>query len=294
MNSGIYFSPASKRAHTPKFSARSIANRVCRIAYRLGPGVSVAIVRSILSKPSKAAFRGLLPGDFERQTLPTDSGDLQMYSLGTGPVVLFAHGWSGNASQFEPLMREISKRGYKTVAFDHYGHGHSGGFDSNYFLFIKAVTNIREFLEKNHEPVAAVIGHSIGGSASLQAFTNTGVPQLLISPAICVHELFRERVLSAGVPNSLFEQVVRAMSADSPIGSAAIDETVLLNNFASKVKLVHSTRDRVIPSSRSLSLLSTHPDLDLDVGAYGGHSSILKTDYIKRLSSQWLSEKLAS
>lgn len=291
MNSDIYFSHGT-RLDTPAISSRKVFNCSCRVASYLFPEQSARLMRVLLSRPSQAARQGQLSSDFERKTLPSESGDLQIYSIGTGPVVLFAHGWSGNAGQFEPLMRQIAEKGYKAVAFDHYRHGLSKGVDSNYFHFITATISVRDYLEKKQEPVTAVIGHSIGGSASLHAFSNCSVPHFLISPVIGVYEMFCERVFSAGIPDSMLDRVVRSMESGSPMSFAALDESQLLQKNTVSVKLVHSTRDRVVDSSRSLGLSRTHPNLDLDVGAYGGHSSILKTEHTKRSVCQWLSEQL--
>lgn len=292
MKSNVYFSHEQQRAGLSSSGLGSVLGIAFKLASWLTPAMTARVARMVLSKPTAAARRGALPSDFELQVLATEDGDLQIYSKGKGPVVLCVHGWSGNASQFEKLMREIASQGYRAVAFDHYRHGRSGGSDSNYLLFIKATRLVQTFLAEQDCPVEAVVGHSIGGMASLHARVAEPVPHILLSPVVGVFERFRECALSSGIPEGIFERAARNIETDIRMSFAATDEVECLRTINTRVKLMHSEKDRIVSASRSLNLLQTHPALDLDIGAYGGHSSILKRTHTKHQVTRWLHEQL--
>ncbi len=289
----VYFSHEARRSKPAACSAAGMLHVVGQVANRVFPDLSVRFARTLLSKPTSSSHRGVVSDDYQRETLVHDSGVLQIYSLGEGPVVLFVHGWSGNACQFDSLMRGVAAKGFKAVSFDQFRHGKSTGVDSNYLLFIKATNLVRGFMEHQGEPVTAVVGHSVGGTASLNAFASCPVPHVLISPLVGVYQQFRESALSIGIPASIIDGVTRSVESDTGLSFASNDETNRLLSFGASVKLMHSSRDRIVPSTRSESLRLMCPELDLDVGRYGGHTSILKKGYTKSEVSNWLALQLS-
>ncbi len=44
---------------------------------------------------------------------------------GTGPTVVFSHGWPLNADAWDPQMLFLGQKGYRVVAHDRRGHGRS-------------------------------------------------------------------------------------------------------------------------------------------------------------------------
>ncbi|MDY0907978.1 alpha/beta fold hydrolase [Microbacterium sp. CFBP9034] len=88
------------------------------------------------------------------------------YEWGHGTdVVVLAHGWTGRASQFAALVRELTAEGLRVVAFDAPAHGDSSGRRTYLVDWIDALTE----LQQRHGRFHAVVGHSFGGLAALVA-----------------------------------------------------------------------------------------------------------------------------
>ena len=75
------------------------------------------------------------------------------------PLVLLAHGWSSFGLRFAPWVRALRQAGYSVVTFDQLAHGRSSGRRATLPSFAEAVFQVA----KHYGPLAAVIGHSLGG-----------------------------------------------------------------------------------------------------------------------------------
>src|SRR5215470_10787666 len=81
---------------------------------------------------------------------------------GSGPTVVFSHGWPLNADAFEDQMMFLASHGYRCVAHDRRGHGRSDqpwkGTDMDtYADDLAAVTSALDLRDAIH------VGHSTGG-----------------------------------------------------------------------------------------------------------------------------------
>lgn len=96
---------------------------------------------------------------------------ITIYHLGKGEKkVLFVHGWSGRATQFYQIAPELKKAGYKVFAFTAPAHGSSKDKHTHMLEFADSIRYINE----KYGPFDAILGHSIGGAAILNAI-NQGV-----------------------------------------------------------------------------------------------------------------------
>lgn len=127
----------------------------------------------------------------ERIILPHYQREIVVYHYGDSPKkILLAHGWSGRGTQLAVLAEELVKAGYSVVSFDAPAHGKAPGKMSMMPHFIEAI----EELVKRFGPVEAVIGHSLGGMASLKAISD-GLPVqklVIIGTANSVTRITRE------------------------------------------------------------------------------------------------------
>lgn len=107
-----------------------------------------------------------------RLLLPHYQREIVVYQYGTSSrKILLAHGWSGRGTQLAVMAEQLLEAGYSVVSFDAPAHGKAPGNRSMMPHFIEAI----EVLEKKLGPFEAVIGHSLGGMASLKAVAD-GLP----------------------------------------------------------------------------------------------------------------------
>ena len=77
-------------------------------------------------------------------------------------TVLLAHGWSSFGLRFLPWVEPLRRAGYAVVTFDQPAHGRSSGRRATLPMFAEAIARVAE----HTGPLAAVVGHSLGGAAT--------------------------------------------------------------------------------------------------------------------------------
>jgi pimeloyl-ACP methyl ester carboxylesterase len=94
-----------------------------------------------------------------------------------GRTVVCAHGLTRNARDFDPLARELARRGWRVAAVDFPGRGRSGRLaraeDYGYPVYLAALAALVARLDA--EPVAWV-GTSMGGLAGMMLAAQPGTP----------------------------------------------------------------------------------------------------------------------
>ncbi|NVZ64898.1 alpha/beta hydrolase [Pseudomonas gingeri] len=91
-----------------------------------------------------------------------DGTEIYYKDWGSGKPVVFSHGWPLDADMWEYQMEYLSRRGYRTIAFDRRGFGRSGqpwdGYD--YDTFADDLAGLIEHLDLE---AVTLVGFSMGG-----------------------------------------------------------------------------------------------------------------------------------
>ncbi len=103
------------------------------------------------------------------------------------PTIVVAHGWSANAAQVLPIARSIIEAGGNTLLYNARGHGTSaddGPITLQKFAedLIAAISYLEQRKDVDMDRVG-VVGHSMGGSASIVAASMDGRIRALVSSA---------------------------------------------------------------------------------------------------------------
>jgi len=114
----------------------------------------------------------------ERSTLVIDGIPVAIYSWGTGPVVVFVHGWSGRGSQVAAFVDPLTQAGYRVIAVDAPGHGETPGDTTN----ILECTAVLQAVAREYGPLHGAITHSFGGMVLAYAMRH-GVT---VGRAVCI------------------------------------------------------------------------------------------------------------
>src|ERR1035437_4615727 len=96
-------------------------------------------------------------------TITTKDGTVIYYKdWGSGPPVVFSHGWPLSADAWESQMVHLASKGYRCIAHDRRGHGRSSqpwdGNDMDTYA-----DDLSELIEALGLTRAALVGHSAGG-----------------------------------------------------------------------------------------------------------------------------------
>lgn len=216
----------------------------------------------------------------EKFSVNLDGKKIQCYSWGSGPAVLFVHGWAGRGTQLRKFIEPLNRIGFKAVAMDGPAHGGSEGKSTNPEEFSRAISLIVQKIGN----VSAIIAHSFGGIGSLSAIS-TGLPvKTLIN------------IASPTIGDEIIKNYLRALNGSAKTGEAfkkrilektgkSFDEITSLE-LVKKVPadlnllLVHDEGDKEVSMSHPKALVAQFPRAQLYQTKGLGHNRILKDEEV--------------
>ncbi len=157
--------------HDPRVVALGAA---LRAVGRLSPGAGARMAEALFVKTARVRVR---PAELEflrraeRFTVRANSQTVAAYRWGSGPAVLCTHGWWSHAGRFAVLGDALVAAGHSVIAFDAPGHGRSAGWRASMPEFARTL----EAVATHAGGVDAVVGHSLGGAATIFALSR-GLP----------------------------------------------------------------------------------------------------------------------
>jgi len=141
-----------------------------------------------------------------------DATVLAFKDWGTGPPVVFSHGWPLHSDSWEGTMMYLANRGFRTIAHDRRGHGQSAsawnGHDMNtYADDLAAVMNILDVTG------AVLVGFSAGGGEVARYIGRHGSRR--VARVVLVAGVPPLMVQSEGNPGGLAREVFDALREES-------------------------------------------------------------------------------
>jgi len=149
-------------------------------------------------------------------TITTKDGASIFYKdWGTGPTVVFSHGWPLNADAWDAQMLFLGQKGYRVVAHDRRGHGRSQqtwtGNDYDTFA-----DDFAELLEKLNLKDVTLVGHSMGGGEVARYIGRHGNQR--VKKAVIIGGIPPVMLKSdknpGGLPVSVFDGIRAGLAAD--------------------------------------------------------------------------------
>jgi pimeloyl-ACP methyl ester carboxylesterase len=105
-----------------------------------------------------------------RTLVPVGADAFTKWTWGEGaPVVVVLHGWGSHAARFGSFVAPLRAAGFTVVGIDAPAHGASPGRTSDLPRFRDSLVEVL----RAHQPVHAIIGHSLGGAATLTMLAET-------------------------------------------------------------------------------------------------------------------------
>jgi esterase/lipase len=205
------------------------------------------------------------------QTLKYNNLDIATYRWnGKNKTILLAHGWESNASRWEYLLDSLRQQDYNIIALDAPGHGNSGGKQFNAVLYSEFINVVAQ-----HFNAEVLIGHSVGGMASVFCRHNHDLPSI-------------KKMILLGAPahfTGVFKRYKLMMGYNNRISKGL--DSIVLENFGKKVDyfsaanftscfdfkglIIHDINDKIIPYEDGLLFASKFKDSEF-IGTKGfGH-----------------------
>jgi non-heme chloroperoxidase len=149
-------------------------------------------------------------------TITTKDGTQIYYKdWGSGPPVVFSHGWPLSADAWESQMVFLASHGYRCIAHDRRGHGRSGqpwtGNDMETYA-----DDLTELLEALDLKGATMIGHSTGGGEVARYIGRHGAYR--VAKAVLMGSvtplMLKTKANPGGLPIDAFDKIRAGVGAD--------------------------------------------------------------------------------
>jgi pimeloyl-ACP methyl ester carboxylesterase len=193
-----------------------------------------------------------------------------------GPSVVLLHGWGSHAARFADFVAPLRAAGFSVVGIDAPAHGTSPGRFSDLPRFRDSLAEVL----RAHEPIHAVIGHSLGGGAVLTVLAETadhhpkkiclfGVP----SDMDYILESF---AMMLGLKPPALEDLRARFLRKFGRPASAVSVRVAAPSVRIPVLVVHDEDDNVAPIAQGTALAAAIPGAELWRTRGFGHSGALR------------------
>src|SRR6202045_443729 len=155
-------------------------------------------------------------GESQMNTITIKDGTTIFYKdWGTGPTVVFSHGWPLNADAWDSQMLFLGQNGYRVVAHDRRGHGRSsqpwnGNDMDTYADDLGALVTLVDLKEAVH------VGHSPGGGEVARYIGRHGTKR--VAKAVLIGAvpplMLKTPANPGGLPMEAFDQIRAGVLAD--------------------------------------------------------------------------------
>lgn len=225
------------------------------------PKEAVRLSEKLISEPKK----GRLDSDdlppilkaSNQVRIVSDKFSIQTYTWKghIDKIILLVHGWESNSARWSPLIPILQKSGYTIMALDAPAHGLS---DNNWFNVAKYSEAITEVIE-HHNP-EIVIGHSIGGTASVfhQYKHNTpSVKKLVLmgSPGELITTVKKFAYL-LGLNKNVIRLMDKKFEKDYGLSFKRFSVSKMVKTIDSEGLLIHDRNDIVVKIRESRDIKS--------------------------------------
>jgi non-heme chloroperoxidase len=142
-----------------------------------------------------------------------DGTEIYFKDWGSGPVVVFSHGWPLSADAWEDQMFFLASKGYRCIAHDRRGHGRSSqtweGNDLDSYA-----DDLSALLKELKIKDAVLIGHSTGGGEVVRYIGRHGTKR--VAKAVLVGAIpplmLKTETNPNGTPIQVFDKSARGRS----------------------------------------------------------------------------------
>ena len=199
---------------TPTLSRRNLLVQAAVGA--AGAGLAAVQATASAAAPSNAtAGKGSVIGNGGGYIVVADGTRIHYKDIGTGPAIVFSHGWPLQADAWEDQMFFLAAHGYRVIAHDRRGHGFSsqpynGNDMDTYADDLATLMNALDIKS------AMLVGHSTGGGEVARYIGRHGTKR--VAKAVLVSSVPPQMVKSPtnpnGLPLSVFDGIRAGVQAD--------------------------------------------------------------------------------
>jgi len=261
-----------------------MARKTSQVQNKLAPDWSVNRIDSLLFAPQNRKSAPVqTPKGFKSEAIRTNDGEVHALTTGSGPLVIFFHGWGGSASQFIPLMSGLARCGFSALAIDHLGHGLSKAKPTTLRQSIDTTNAVIQHVRKNsNEGLAAIVGHSTGCIAIANARPTliNEIPLFLISPVFNYKLFFLKRLVKLKLHPEVVRQYASRFGKTFKLNYGKFDLATRLTKYADAATIAHDECDTESSVSGSVKFCQQNPLTRLLVTKKLDHNRIVNSESV--------------
>jgi pimeloyl-ACP methyl ester carboxylesterase len=197
--------------------------------------------------------------------------------------MLLCHGWEGYAFNFAALICAAYESGWEVVAFDHLGHGASGGVLGSLPISLSTLIAVADDIG----PLDLLVGHSLGGAASAWATAHHRVNTqrlVLLAPFYDIIKLTRLWVKAHLLTEEIREGLQRGLEGNTGMTADDFMPKQLGHRFDRPVLVIHDPKDPITAYRHSVALAQECGHATLVTAQGQGHVRLLANpDYVAQI-----------
>ncbi|MBS2019993.1 MAG: alpha/beta hydrolase [Deltaproteobacteria bacterium] len=225
--------------------------------------------------------------------VPHGDALLPAWSWGSGPdVVLLVHGWEGRGAQLGAFVEPLVAAGLRVVTFDAPGHGDAPAGPTSVVEHARAVATVARFLEARMGRVHAVIGHSVGGAATVLA-TKLGLDAqrlVLIAPPTSPERFAKGFGRMLGMSPEVWQRMIARVEERYGVTMGDLDVPTQAALVRAPLLVVHDTSDDVVPHGDGAAIAAAAPNGSIVTTEGLGHRRVLRAPAVVEAVTSFVTE----
>lgn len=198
----------------------------------------------------------------------------------THGTAILVHGWEGRGGQLAGFVDPLVGEGYRVVAFDHVGHGESGGKRCSLPTMRDTLRAVSEQIARDGEGPgpSAIVAHSMGTFATTLVLAHgwPGTRAVYVSPPADMLVYFGRYLELATGSQTLLPEVFQLLEARYQETTEDYALETLVRTVEQPLLVQHSVDDRDVPLDGARKVAERWPGAEMIETDGLGHRRILR------------------
>lgn len=218
--------------------------------------------------------------------------ELAAWEWGTGPTVVMVHGWGSRAGRFSVMGRGLLEAGFRVVAYDAPAHGLSTGRLSSLVEFARALRAVAD----TAGPIHGLVGHSLGGAASVLALRDGLAAERLVllaapSDVVQFSTAFADHLR---IPSAARTAMRRNLELRLQARWEDLHLPTIVRGLRTPALLVHDRQDTDVPFHHAERIAAAWHGARIVATDGLGHRAVLRDPAVVRATTAFLREAPAA